>query len=926
MAEALAAIGLASAVISFIDFGSRVIRQLRYLEQEVADQPRIFQGVRTRLPLMIDLVRKVQLQLEAGMVDKATQEHMLPIIRSCEQQAKQLDEHIRKAMPSKDDSPWRKGKKALSNVLQEPDIEKIDASLKQNFDLLLQAETFQSVSRIDEQGREHRSSPSFTMNPVFNVSVNLDENIRRRSSANNNLPPYDEMRRKDSQPGGSVFTVPFARDSNFLGRQSTIDEISKKFETQRIVSLAGLGGIGKSQIAIEYSYIFKELNPDSHVFWVYAGNEARFEHGYQSIARKLAIPGWDDERVDTLELVHEYLSDSQSGRYLLILDNADDASMFFRMKPDGREFSNEREFSAASNKTLAKYLPTAGLGLILITTRDKRVGERLSSREKAIDIAFMSPSDSIELLKSKIIEEDWDDSDGMRLAKELSYLPLALTQAAAFISENCISVSEYLDTLISGKEDMEELLSEHLEDTRRELDTENSVMRTWKLSFDHISRTMPRAADMLSLLAVLDLQGASTILLRREKESLTSFRTALGALQAFSLVNAGRGKDALCKMHRLVALSTQKWLENTGALDKWRSEALKLLQERFPADAWATPDDWPMIDSLIPHTHTVLSYPLTSPEDLLQAATLLGSVALYDLIRGKYDEAYRKSKRSLDIREAQLPLNEPLTLESANMVGESLLHRGRSGDLQAAKDTLTKTVKGRDLAIGAMHPDTLESVSDLTITLLSLDQLDAAMEMASRALKGREEVLGPHDRDTLVSLNIYGLTLQRQGKLEEAREVTERVLKKREQLLGPEQPDTLMTLNNLARLCIEQKEYAAAKEMLERALTGEAKALGAEGYDAQVSLSNMALVLQAQGEFDGAESVLRKVLAMRTKFSGPEHSSTILILQRLADLFDAKGDKSSMDAMTMRLKGLGVRGDASQPQAGALLRAGRLFD
>lgn len=255
----------------------------------------------------------------------------------------------------------------------------------------------------------------------------------------------------------------------------------------------------------------------------------------------------------------------------------------------------------------------------------------------------------------------------MRLVKELAHLPLAITQAAAFISENCMTVSEYLDALNSGKEDMEELLSEHLEDTRRELDTENSVMRTWKLSFEQISRTMPRAAEMLSLLAVLDLQGATTGLLRREKESLTSFRTALGALQAFSLVNAGRGKDALCRMHRLVALSTQKWLEMSGTIDHWRSEALKLLQERFPADAWANPDEWATIDSLMPHTHTVLSFPLTSPDDLLRAASLLGACALYDMIRGKYDEAYRKSKRSQDIREAQLPPNDPLALESMNM-------------------------------------------------------------------------------------------------------------------------------------------------------------------------------------------------------------------------------------------------------------------
>jgi hypothetical protein len=223
----------------------------------------------------------------------------------------------------------------------------------------------------------------------------------------------------------------------------------------------------------------------------------------------------------------------------------------------------------------------------------------------------------------------------------------------------------------------------------------------------------------------------------------------------------------------------QKWLEICGIIDHWRSDGLKLLQERFPADAWANPDEWATIDSLVPHTHVVLSIPLTSPNDLLRVSSLLGACALYDMIRGKYDEAYRKSKRSQDIREAQLPANDPLTLECMNMVGEALLHRGRAGDLQAAKDTLTKAVKGREQSLGGLHVDTLESLSDLTITLLALNQLVAAMETASRALKGREVVLGPDDRDTLVSLNIYALTLQRQGQLDEERRVTEKELKKK---------------------------------------------------------------------------------------------------------------------------------------------------
>lgn len=923
MAEAVAAISLASALITFVDFSARVLRQLRRFDEDVNDCPQIFQGVRTRLPLMIDLVKKIMLQMDAGLVDVPAQKLMLPILESCQQQAKQLDIIVEKAMPQRTDSTWKRGRKAVMSVMQEHDVSSLDAGLKQNFDLLLQAGTFQSVQRLDE--KHGHTNASFTMNPIFNVNVNVDELAltRRRSSALEQLPGYEERMRKGSQLNQALFTVPFARDANFLGRQSVIDEISKKFETQRYVSMAGLGGIGKSQIAIEYAYVFREINSDAHVFWVYAGNTARFEQGYQNVARKLAIPGWDDDNVDTLELVCEWLSDQeQSGKYLLILDNADDASLFFRMKPDGREFSNEREFSTQTNKTLARYLPQTATGNILITTRDKRVGERLSSRERAIEIGFMTASESVELLRSKIMEDDWDESEAKRLVKELSYLPLAITQAAAFISENCTPIGEYLDSLYSSKEDMEELLSEHLEDDRREIDTENSVMRTWKLSFDQIRRTMPRAADMLSLLAVLDLQGAPQALLRRSKESLTAFRTALGALQAFSLVTAGRGKDALCKMHRLVAVSTQKWLEMHGTLSHWQSEALKLLDERFPESGWSTPDQWAALEVLVPHTQVVLSHPHAGKDDLLVSAHLLCSCSLFDMARGKYQDCCRKGRKALEIRSKHLDPLDPLTLDSQNIVGEALLHRGLPGDLQSAKQHLEKAVQGRDQVLGPLHEDTLESVSDLTITLLALDDLDAAMMAAERALKGREEVLGKEEWNTLVSRNIYAMVLQRKG-LPEAREVTEDVLKRREELLGAEHYETLITLNNLARLYIDLHELDRAKAMLERTLTGEAEVVGAEGYDAQVTMSNLALVLQKQGEFDEAEKILRRVLALGTKSSGPEHPSTVLILRRLIELFDAKGDRESVDSMTIRLKGVGL---GQEVQPGALLRAGLLFD
>lgn len=181
----------------------------------------------------------------------------------------------------------------------------------------------------------------------------------------------------------------------------------------------------------------------------------------------------------------------------MIVDNADDATVFF-----GNKLSSNAQ-DRKNSKPLVRYLPQSSTGYIFFTTRDKRAGERLSGRERPIEILPMNATDSLTLLRGRIPEDEWSDGDAIKLVEELAYLPLAITQAAAFISENCLTVSEYLELLATGEEDLKDLLSEDLEDLRRDLDTENSVIRTWKLSFDQISREKARAAQILSLMAVL---------------------------------------------------------------------------------------------------------------------------------------------------------------------------------------------------------------------------------------------------------------------------------------------------------------------------------------------------------------------------------------------------------------------------------------
>jgi hypothetical protein len=227
----------------------------------------------------------------------------------------------------------------------------------------------------------------------------------------------------------------------------------------------------KSQIAIEAAYRYKETEP-GHVFWVHTSTMQRFDQGYRDIARRfLPPPDARDDDSHVLESVRDWLS--EHGPWLLILDNADDLELFFS--------------STEQIRGLVTYLPHSENGCILITSRDRRVGERLAGRENCITVLPPDQDEAEELLQSKLGPEIWEKNTARTVIEALERLPLAITQAAAFISENSLTLEEYLEAFEANDSELVDLLSEDSGDIRRDVQNGNSVMRTWKLSFDQVS-------------------------------------------------------------------------------------------------------------------------------------------------------------------------------------------------------------------------------------------------------------------------------------------------------------------------------------------------------------------------------------------------------------------------------------------------------
>jgi tetratricopeptide (TPR) repeat protein len=636
----------------------------------------------------------------------------------------------------------------------------------------------------------------------------------------------------------------------------------------------------KSQIAIEYCYRWHNQYPQGHVFWIHASTPQKIDQAYHDIGRKLTIPGWNDPAVDILKLVSEWLSDDEHGPWLLVLDNSDDMETFFGAK------SNPLTAGSEQTVPIVNYIPRSSNGSTIITTRDKRVGERLANREKPIEILPMDRPEAESLLWSKV-PPDYilDRVRSSELLELLGYLPLAITQAAAYISENNISVEDYVKAFQAADSEMQDLLSVDLPDHRRDFemrsDMQNSVIRTWKVSFDQIRNQKPRAAEILSLMAVLDRQGIPKMLIRRDGERGTDFTTALGVLQAFSLVGAEKGGESF-KMHRLVQISTQRWLRLHGEITKWRVEALQVLSELFPTDDYG---NWAACEALTPHVQVVIQYTFT-PDLNLQYAKLLHKASSYDDTQGRYNVAYGRCLDALSIRKKELGPEHRDTLRTMRDVGSLL---GRQGKYDAAKEMHQQVLELSQKVLGPEHPDTLNCMYNLANTLRSLGKYEAAEDMQQQELELSQKVLGPEHPGTLSSMYTLADLLLLQGKYEAAEDMQRQELELTRKLRGPEHPDTLSSMHSLGKVLLRQGKYEAAREMHQLELELSKKVRSPQHPDTLTSMSGLAHVLKGQGKYEAAEEIEKQVLEQRQKVLGPEHPSTIDTISQLGSLLQCQG-------------------------------------
>ncbi|KAB2106159.1 hypothetical protein AG0111_0g6189 [Alternaria gaisen] len=689
------------------------------------------------------------------------------------------------------------------------------------------------------------------------------------------------IERPKTPPQPSCF-VPFPRDADFVDRGALLDHIRERCSAPASrVALAGLGGVGKSQLAIEHCYRTAEQSPDTWVFWAHASNTARLEQSFREIAELVKVRGRKDPQADVFKLVHDWLRDAKNGRWLLVLDNADDAAVL--SPTDG----------GALQQHLSRYIPSSRHGSVLVTSRTKRAARQVVEDSDIIPIEPMHDAAAHALLRKKLRDADEDDNSITTLATTLDHMPLALVQAAAYIRERAprCSVRQYLEAYQQSDSRATSLLNREAGHLRRDATASNSVLITWQISFDHIRSTRQSAAGLLSLMSFFDRHGIQEGLLCGQSGTADDeFEEDVLALQDYSFVTVTRDASTF-EMHRLVQLATRTWLENEGELDKWRGQFISNLCAELPTGEHK---NWEKCQALFPHAQAALAQRPKDRESLEEWALLLYKAAWYAWQRGRAGEAEEMAMMSMEVRREVFGEEDVETLDSMEMVG---LARQLGGKYKEAEAMHRQTLAWSERVLGHEHPDTLTSMNNLAGVLYTQGKYEGAEVMHRQTLARSEKVLGHGHPDTLMSMNNLAFVLNSQGKYEEAEAMHRQTLVLREEVLGPEDPSTLTSMSNLAQVLNSRGKYKEAEGMHRQTLARREKVLGHGHPDTLMSMHNLAEVLNSQGKYEEAEAMYRQTLALREKVLGPEHPDTLTSMSNLAFVLNSQGKYKEAEPM-----------------------------
>jgi tetratricopeptide (TPR) repeat protein len=665
--------------------------------------------------------------------------------------------------------------------------------------------------------------------------------------------------------GSAPSIIPFSRNHRFVGQESHIADLEAKLfsndQTTTRLAIVGTGGTGKSQLALEVAHRTRQKDKHCSVFWIDASNQDSLYQSYASVAQKLGVAGWDDDQIDMKQLARRCVADISTRRCLLIFDNAEDVTL----QPSG--------LSTAEAADLTDYLPSSRMCSVIFTTTSGNTSGTLALH-CLIQLRELAPDTAQEMLQNHLAKvlSSAEQQEAEHLLRELSYLPLAVTQAAACIKTSGMTLQEYRLRLDEYTDVAPANSGNSSESQPQSFDGRDPVANTLFLSIDQISGDSSFAADCLFFAACVDRKDISLDLL--EAASPQAKHDAVRLLGKYALVTR-RPADSALDLHRLVHQALRNRLSVQGQLRQWTQCAITQLLQVYPNTDHNNRSKW---RRLLPHAQYALTH---SPEDDNNQERLHLAMRFAETLQsdGQYGKAEGLFVQVMQARKRVLGNEHPDTLTSMGSLATTYAYQGR---WKEAEELGLQVIQTSKQVLGDEHPGTLVSMHNLASIYTRQGQWEQAEELSLQVVQIKKRAFGIEHPSTLVSMNNLVAIYHNQGRWKEAEELGLQVIQTSKQVLGNEHPDTLISIGNLASTYSKQRQWKEAEELEVQVMQARKRVLGDRHPETLSSMHELASTLSLQGRHNEALTLIETCFQLRQQVLGNKHPDTLESMHNLA--------------------------------------------
>ncbi|MFF2720876.1 FxSxx-COOH system tetratricopeptide repeat protein [Streptomyces sp. NPDC058011] len=657
-----------------------------------------------------------------------------------------------------------------------------------------------------------------------------------------------------------IWNVP-PRNPGFTGRSLVLERMRDQLGGGMAVvlpqpqALYGLGGVGKTQVALEYVHRF--MADYDLVWWISSEQGDDVVASLAELAVRLGAQGGEDMAAASQEAVDLLRRGVPSERWLLVFDNADDP------------------------ETLRRYFPQGGSGHILVTSRN----QSWSQHGDALPVDVFLREESVEHLQRRAPGLSDEDADQVAIA--VGDLPLAVEQAAAWIAETATPIDTYLEQLASQAPQVLAL--------NQPAGYPEPVAATWNISIARLKDRSPAAVRLLQLCAFFAPEPISANLLYSKEmiEALKPYDSSLQEKLVLGRVIREIGRFALAKVdqvsnsiqvHRLVQAVIKAQL-NEEEQREARHVVHRILAGARPDDDEPidNPETWPRFAAIWPHLGPSDARNCKEPE----TRRLLIDRVRYLWKRGDIRTAGSLGEELRQVWQETLGERDLQYLYLCFHLSNILRTRGRYVE---AKELDEFTLLRQREVLGAEHPHTYMTTSSLAIDLGLLGDYGRAIELATEAHEGFSQIFHDAHPRTLAAANNLALNLRSIGQYARAREIDQDVYDRRTEVLGAKHPYSLSSAMNLARDLREVGRYEDSVGLLSRTYESFKESLGRTYPTTLSAAKSLAVSLRRAGRFEDAHRLTVATRARyRAKYTSANPDSLACDLNLAADLF-AAGD------------------------------------